>query len=359
MDNQIPELTLRKFPIGNYVIGIIFLALAAIDHSWSVGSFNFILFMLEIAIGLFLILSGSILTIHADRASQMLMVSFRSLFHGSIQKIPIAEIAAIQLEISTSGRNRSSGGPTYQIVAVRKDGQRVHFFLYFSSRDKDKDRMVGKLRAFLGVGGDDTGLGNLIQDASEMARHQFQEQQEPITGDEMEERITDGVHWTLETKAFGGMPVSRWHSPDFRCEGTFLYLTQIEEGEGTHGGLMAAMGKMVYKTSMTLFGFTGDLTPNESHGELLAPLDPQLEGAFSAYTSDSSRARQILNPGAIQALTSWTQSHPLTKNNRTDQLYVLFSPLGLYLATMGLTNPGFLDDTAKLGAALIKAQGGA
>ena len=58
-------------------------------------------------------------------------------------------------------------------------------------------------------------------------------------------------------------------------------------------------------------------------------------------------------------LAAWVQSHPLVKNNRSDELAILFSPEGLYLATMGLTNPEFLDDVAKLGAELIKAQSSA
>ena len=345
----------------NWILGIIFLALAATylaNRSWSAGAANFIVLVVEVAIGLFFILFGSIVTISADRVTQMLTVSFRWLLRGSKKEIPFAEIAAIQLEMNTSGSRRSRGGPTYRIVVVRKDGQIVPSYSYFSSRSKDKSRIVEKLRGFIGVGGDDTGFGGPFQAASQMARQKFQEQQETITGSEAEEHITDGVHWTLETKAFGGMPVSRWHSPDFKCDGNFLYLTQKVEGQGAQGGLMATMGKMVYKTSMSILGFSGDLTPDENHADVLAPLDPQLENNYSAYTSDSSRAHQILNPWAIKTLAAWAQSHPLTKNNRSDQLAVLFSPEGLYLATMGLTNPEFLDEAAKLGAELVKAQGG-
>ena len=53
------------------------------------------------------------------------------------------------------------------------------------------------------------------------------------------------------------------------------------EGQGTQGGVLA---KTLDKTSMALFGFSGELTPNEHHAEVLAPLDPQLEKRlFSVY----------------------------------------------------------------------------
>jgi hypothetical protein len=360
MDNQDSNLTFRQYPIVNWIIGLIFLALAATylpNRSWSAGAANLVLLIVEVAIGLFLILFGSIGTISADRVTQMLTVSFRSPLRSSKKEVPFAEIAAIQLEMNPSRSGRSRGGPTFRIVTVRKDGQIVPSYSYFSSRSMEKDRIVEKLRAYVGVGGDDPGFGRPFQAASQMARQKFQEQQETITGSEAEGHITDGVHWTLETKAFGGMPVSRWHSPDFKCDGNFLYLTQKVEGQGAQGGLMATMGRMVYKTSMTLFGFSGELTPNENRAEVLAPLDPQLENDFSAYTSDSRWARQILNPWAMKTLAAWAQSHPLTKSNRSDQLAILFSPEGLYLATMGLTNPEFLDEAAKLGAELVKAQG--
>lgn len=234
----------------------------------------------------------------------MLTFSHRSLFRGSEKEVSFGEIAAIQLEMNNSRSNRSRSGPTYRIVAVRKDGQSIPSFFFFGRGTRDKDRIVGSLRAFIGVGGDDTGLGSPLQAVSQMARQQFQEQQEMITGDEGQEHITDGVHWTLETKAFGGMPISRWHSLDFKCDGSFLFLSQNVEGEQARGGLMATMGKIVYKTSMSFFGFSGDLTPNEDHAEVLAPLDLQLGKDFFAYTSDSSRARQVLNPAAIKALAA-------------------------------------------------------
>lgn len=72
MNDQKTKLTFRQYPFFDWFIGIIFLALAAPylpNHSLSAGSFSFILMMLEVAIGLFLILAGSIMTISADRVA--------------------------------------------------------------------------------------------------------------------------------------------------------------------------------------------------------------------------------------------------------------------------------------------------
>ena len=289
MDDQNSRLNFRQYPIANWIIAIIFLALAVphlTDLSLGPGSFNFILLILEVAIGLFLIFTGSIMIISADRITQILTFSYRSPLRGSKKEVSFAEIAGIQLERNISRGSSRRTGPTYRVVAVRKDGQSVPAYFFFSNTSKDKDRIVEKLRAFIGVGGDDTGFGGPLQVASQMAGQRFQEQQEGITGSEVEEHITEDVHWTLETKAFGGLPVSRWHSVDFKCAGNFLYLIQNIEGQETQGGLMAAMGKMVYRSSMSLFGFSGDLTPNENQAEVLAPLDPQLENNFLAYTSN-------------------------------------------------------------------------
>ena len=54
MDNQNSRLNFRQYPIANWIIGIIFLALAAThltDLSLRPESFNFILLILEVAIG--------------------------------------------------------------------------------------------------------------------------------------------------------------------------------------------------------------------------------------------------------------------------------------------------------------------
>jgi hypothetical protein len=75
-----------------------------------------------------------------------------------------------------------------------------------------------------------------------------------------------------------------------------------------------------------------------------------------AFTSDPAGARQILNPWVERPLADWAQKYPLKQGN-TNQLAVIFSPQGVYLATMGLVNPEFLQELTALGVELVKAQG--
>jgi len=313
---------------------------------------NFFIVIIELVVGLVLILSGTIRVITADRTSRILTIHNGSLFKNSKMEIPFDEISAVQLEMNPS---RNSQGLTYRIVAIREDGQSVPFRSYFTNGSATLSQRVNKLRAFLGVGGDDTGLGGTFQALSQLVGQKFQEEQETITGKE-KERITDGVHWSLETRAFGATPISRWHSLDCHWDGSFLYLAQKPEGQKSQGGIIATMGKMLFKTSMSLFGFSGELTPNESGAKPLVLSDPQLANNFFAYTSDPEMADQILNPRAITLLVAWAQSQPLTKINPKDQLAVLFCPKGVFLATMGLTNPEFQDEVTKLGVGLVKTQ---
>jgi hypothetical protein len=200
-------------------------------------------------------------------------------------------------------------------------------------------------------------LAGSFKMASGLAQQPFQQEQEAITGSQAEEHIADGVHWKLETTAFGSVPISRWSSPDFKWDGNFLYLTQKMQGQGSQGGLMSMLGKTLFKASLSLYGFSLDLTPGLDSARAFASLDAGLEPHFFAYTSDETGARQILNSWAVSPLSAWAQSHPLTKGN-TDQLAVLFSPQGVFVAMAGLVNQEFLDEVAKLGAELVKAQGG-
>jgi hypothetical protein len=308
-------------------------------------------------IGLLIFLLSTILTVKADRSTGLLTIQRAGLFRRFKREIPISEILAIQLEhsISHSSSSRRSTS-VYRIVAITKGQEVIPFRNSYSSGQWAKEAKAKKLREFLGVGGADGSLGGKFQEASGKAVEQFKQEQEAITGSQETEQITDGVHWKLETKAMGGTPVSRWFSPDFRWEGNFVYLTQKMQGQGSQSGLMSLMGKMLFKTSLSLYGFPADLTPGLDSAETLAPLDANIEPHFMAFTSDPAGARQILNPWVERPLADWAQKYPLKQGN-TNQLAVIFSPQGVYLATMGLVNPEFLQELTALGVELVKAQG--
>ena len=106
---------------------------------------------------------------------------------------------------------------------------------------------------------------------------------------------------------------------------------------------------------MKIYNFDEADTPNLSNADLF-PLDAHLEGDFFAYTNNKALAQNILNPWVKWPLADWARKHPFTQGS-TDQLAVLFSPRGLYLAVMGYVNQEYLDELAHLGAELIRVQG--
>jgi hypothetical protein len=367
MNTQNSRLVFRDYPLFNWVVGVFFLALGASYIPYllkGTSAASTIITIVELGIGLFLILTGSIVAVKADRTTQVLTIGSRSILSGSNKEILFANIDAVQLEMSST-RSRSSrrSDPTYRIVVICKDGQTIPFHSYYSSGTGSKMKEVEKLRAFLGVGGSDPGFGirAALQYGSQIAQQGYQKQQETLTGSEAEEHLTDGIHWKVQTVAFGGSPVTRWFSPDFQMPGGFLYLAQKVEGQGSSGGgLLDGLSKMLFQQSMSFYGFGGEDTPGAANAEALAPLDPGLEPYFTAYTSDAGTARQIVNPWVVAPLADWATRYPLKKlqgRGVFGQLAVMFSPRGVYVASMGTMIPEAVDEMTNLGVALTKAQG--
>ena len=307
------------------------------------------------------------MTVVADKNNQKLTVSNRSVIKAFRQAAAFSEIDAIQLEISSNrqsaGRNH---GPAYRIVVLCKGGKTIPFHSYYSSGSGSMMKRVEKLRAFIGVGGADpdlglgTGLMGTIQQASQMAQLEYQQQQESITGSETDEHLTNGIHWMVQTVTFGGVPVTRWFSTDYKLPNNFLFLAQKVEGQkSTPGGIVAGLSKVLYEESIHIYGFSSEDTPNITEASVLSPLEPGMEPYFSAFTSDTYLANKILNQGVIAALADWATRYPLEKHpgrNLFGQLAVLFSPSGVYVASMGTMIPEALNELSDLGVVLIKAQ---
>jgi hypothetical protein len=354
MDSQNNTLTLKEYPLFEWLFGLILLAACAFSSVNNNGEWT--VPIVTGVIGILFFALSSILIVTADRTTGTLTIRSIGLLRRKVREVPIADITAVQLEAHDSSSS-SGSSTTYRIVVMTRGGEAVPLRNSYSSGRLSKEARMKKLREFLGVGGMDTSLGGLMQMASGMAQQQFQQEQESITGSQTEEHITDGVHWNLSTKAMGGSPLTQWFSPDFKWDSNFLYLTQKMQGQGSQSGLMNMMGKMLFKTSLSLFGFPPDLTPGLDSANLLSPLDSQLEPSFMAFTSDTAGARQILNPWTAMPLAAWAQSHPMTGKNASEQTAILFSPQGLYIITMGLANQDYLDELSHMGAQLVKAQG--
>jgi hypothetical protein len=355
MDNRSNELVIREFPFLQCLFGFILIGISIFTYQSKPDQIT--VPIITAVLGLLMFALAAILIVKADRATGTLTIQRNSLLRRFKREIPLSDIFAIQLEHSLSSSDSSSGRTSvYRIVVVTKNQEVIPFRNSFSSGQWTKEAKAKKLREFLGVSGEDLSLVSLIKTASGQAVTEFKEEQEAITGDQETEKVTDGIRWKLETRAMGGTPVSRWFSPDFSLDGNFLYLTQKMQGQDSQGGLMAMMGKMLIKTSLSLYGFAGDLTPGLDSGEVLTPLDPQLDPHFMAFTSWPDGAQQLLNSWATLPLVKWAGKYPLTKGN-SNQMAVLFCPQGVYLATMGLVNPEFLQELTSLGVELVKAQG--
>ncbi len=360
MDTNNSQLVIREYPFGLWIAGLILAGSGAYFYTKTPG--QWIVVAVLAGVGLILLLTATVLTITADRTNGMLTLRYRSLlFLGSKKEIPLSEIAAVQVEMSQSGSRSSRGGssgPSYRIVVVRKDGQVVPFRSYYSGGASGKQKKAAQLRAFLGVeGADQTPLG-MLKTGMQEVQQRFQEQQESMTGSQDAEHVTDGVHWKVSTVTFGASAITHWFSPDFQCVSGFLFLTQKVEGQKTVGG---GLGKMLYQQSVGLYGFSSEDTPGLSAAEVLPSLDPQLDSHFSAFTSDSGAARQILNPWIAAPLADWATRYPLKQVQKPGlfgQLVVLFSPRGVYVASLGTMIPEAVEELTNLGVELVKTQGG-
>ena len=118
---------------------------------------------------------------------------------------------------------------------------------------------------------------------------------------------------------------------------------------------------MLVHESMAIYGFSGEDTPGAAKAEVVKPLDASLEPYFTAFSSVSGIARQTLNPQAAALLADWASRYPyktLQGRGVFGQLAVLFSPRGVYVASLGTMIPEAVEELTTLGVGLVKAQGG-
>ena len=355
MDTTNSRLIIREYPFGLWLMGLGLGAIGAYFFVKTPG--QWLIPAVLVVIGLVVFLIATTLTISADRTTWSLTLRYRNnLFLGSKEEIPLLEIASVQMEMSRSS-NRSSSGPSYRIVVVRKDGQVIPFRPYYSSGVAGKQKKAGQLRTFLGVEGtDQTPLG-MLKMGTQMVQEPFREQQESTTGSQDEEHITDGIHWKIQTVTFGASLITHWFSPDFKCVSGFLFLAQKGKGQKTISGVL---GKLLYQQSIGLYGFGSEDSPDLNNGEVLPSLDPQLDSHFSAFTRDPEAARQILNPWITAPLADQATRYPLQQVQKPGlfgQLGVLFSPRDTYVASLGIMIPEAVEELANLGAELVKTQG--
>jgi len=357
MDNSDAVLIIKDRPIGLWIVGLIFTAVGS--FMLLSGDAPIIFSLIFFIIGVLMLALTSVLTITADKMQRTLTLSYRSLFRNSEKVIPFSELASFDVETKVS-HDSDGTSTTFNLVARTKDGNVVPFRSYSSSGRGGKEKTAQRLRDFIGVGGVDlgnpTGAFNKYEQASAQV---YKNEQESITGSQDETHITNGVHWRLNTIAFGNSPVMRWISTDFRLPDSFVYVAQILPGQkALTSGLLGGLGGMMFKQSLNIYGITTADTPGIGQAEAMQNIDPRLESNFMVYTNSPATARQILNPWVIMPLAAWAQKYPLRQiqSGYANQLAVHYGPNGVMIAMLGLTNPEHLEEVTALGVELVKSQ---
>jgi hypothetical protein len=340
MQQNDSQLVIRDVPIFQWVFAFLFAGVGTLVISQG-GPPVFGGIFAAVGVG-FLLFSG-VLTITADRITRTLKLDYRSAMRHTLKQVHFDEIAGINVERNVSGGKR---GFTYRLTLLRKDGQVVPFRSSSSSGWKGKERSAGRLREFLGIQDSNRiPAGILPAELSQAA----------------ETHETTGVHWRIQpmyTASSSAPTGARWHSPDFKTPGMFLFVAQKAEGQPSRG-FLASLGSMFIRQALSLHGFSPEDTPALEQAVTLAPLEPALERHFMAYTNSPSSAHQLLNSRVTTHLADWAARYPLRQlqgGSGSGQLMTLFGPNGVYLATLNLLQRNQAHELVSLGVELVKSQ---
>jgi hypothetical protein len=339
-------------PWGPWIAGLIIGCFGALIVQSTLGTDNFkglIIGAVLCGVGLLMVGLFSVLTIRVDRESGLLTLTYRSLLTKRAQEIPLHKIDSIDIE-------------GYGVVITQSDGA-VTPLRSLKRAPVWTRRVANRLREQVGVGGSDGGALRMLTGQDESVNRQVRRQQEKLTGPNDPMSETAGVRWNVQSTGMGRQPVTRWFSPDYQTNGTFVYIAQVPARKPTVGGMVGKLftggvvGKLAARASMALYGFAGEDLPDSNLARTL-PLDPPLDEHFMALSPDAAAARQVLNPSVAAALNEWASRHPLraVQVGAAAQLVVLFAPRGVYAATPRLLDQSQLAELAATGAVLVNAQ---
>jgi hypothetical protein len=353
MEEHKPSPVIRDLPWGPWILGLIVGSFGALVVQSTLRTGNTtVLFLAAILCGggLLLVALSPVLTVRVEREGGLLTLTYRSLLAKRVKEIPLHKIDSIDVE-------------GYGVVITQSDG-RVTPLRSLKRAPVWRRRVAGRLRELAGVGGSDGGVLRTLTGRDESANRQIRRRQEALTGPNAERRQTDGVGWIIQSAGMGREPVTRWFSPDYMTNGTFVYIAQMPAYRNALGGMIGKLftrgtiGRLAARASMALYGFVGESVPGSELADALA-LDPPLDRYFVAFSPDPSAARLVLNSSVAEALAGWAVRHPLKAvqaGNVPGQLVVLYSPDGVYAATRGLLDPSGIEELAGTGVELVKAQ---
>jgi hypothetical protein len=274
--------------------------------------------------------------------TRTLQLDSRSALRHTWKQVPFDEVAGINVERRASPKR----GFTYRLAVLQKDGQVIPFRSSSSSGWKKKERRARQLREFLGIQDSNRIPSGILPAELSQAAASHE---------------TNGVHWRIQPMATANSSAPtgvRWHSPDFRTPGIFLFVAQKAEGQPSRG-FLASLGSMFIRQALSLHGFSPEDTPGLEQAVILAPLEPALERHFMAYTNSPSSAHQLLDSRVAAQLGDWAARYPLKQSQRGSgcgQLMTLFGPNGVSLATLNLLHPNQAHELVSLGVELVKSQ---
>lgn len=340
MNSGDSRLVLRDIPIAPSLFGLIFTGLGILIYRS--GGIPIFMPLIFFCVGLFLLLTASVVTITADRITRLFKTESRSIIRHKTAEFPFDDIIGINVERSLS--SGKGARYVYRLVLLKKDGQVLSLQQYSSSGWGRKEKRALRLREFLGIQDTNRVPSGVIP--MELANY-------------ADIRETDGIRWQIQPLYAGGASAptgTRWHSADYKTNGFFLFLTQKAEGQSSTG-FLASLGTMFITTALSAHGFKPEDTPGIGSAITMEPLDPVLESSFLAYTDSPEMARRLLSPELTAKLSQWSSRHALKQfQSNYTQLVVLYGPNGVTAASIHLRESAQVYELITLGVELTKIQ---
>lgn len=346
-DTDTSKLVIRDYPVWLWLAG---LATCLIGLYMLRSKGGIIPGVIAIGIGLILGLwIAHVVLIDADKNDGSLRIRYLSALHRDSKELLLSDIAAVEVESSSGGE----GGNVYRVVFRLRNGQIEPLHSFYSSGFRSKEKRARLLSEFIGVEGP-AGPGEMRQISGRALRRPFTL---------VEEGEIAGVRWQVENGGYGTSPVTRWASPEVCFADGFLLLAQKPEAmkEVPGGGLAKAIGGILYRPLLSLYGFEAENTPGLDEAQMLE-LDKRLEKTCVAFSSHPEEARRLLDPWVVTMFEQWCNRYPLKTaedpgEGQNGQLAVLFSPHKLYVALFNSTNTNQAYDLIQFGVDLARQVG--
>lgn len=281
-----------------------------------------------------------------DRNRRVLVLDYRYLYRRSRKEIPLDELASIEVERSYS----NDSGSTYRIIFVKHSGEVIPLHSYYSSGYLGKQKTADKIRQAVGM----TSLSQQLGEWGRLASRAAQAATAPeSTG------VTNQITWSIETKYYGAVPITRWHSQDFSVPGDFILLVQKIPSLKVSGGLMKAVSSLLLRQLVSMYGFSTADLPGLAAAKVVEQIDPRLEPYFTVFSNAPERLMRLLHPWVIAPLVAWAEKYPLDQiaspEEPTGQLAMLASPSGVYLAIFQASSPEIVDELTATGAEVVRS----